>query len=77
MLVSLCKEKRIFDDTRQGVRKANEAQDRDILLAMRLGKQWCQKNRVTFSAMAAEIGMCIKMHIAYDGMKYRESGVNW
>lgn len=31
MLVSLCKEKRIFDNTRQGTRKTNEAQDRDIL----------------------------------------------
>ena len=30
-----------------------------------------------FSAMAAEIGMCIKMHIAYDGMEHREAGVNW
>ena len=48
MLVSLCKEKRIFDDTRQGARKTNEAQDRDFLLAMRLGKKWCQKNRVAF-----------------------------
>ena len=31
MLVSLCKEKRIFDDTRQGAHRTNEAQDRDIL----------------------------------------------
>ncbi|ERS45474.1 hypothetical protein HMPREF1287_01997 [Corynebacterium sp. KPL1986] len=28
-----------------------------------------------FSAMA-EIGMCILMHIAYDGMEHREAGVN-
>lgn len=48
MLVSLCKEKRIFDNTRQRARKTNEAQDRDILLAMRLGQEWCKKNRVIF-----------------------------
>ena len=29
-----------------------------------------------FSAMAAEIGMCILMHIAYDGMEHREAEVN-
>lgn len=28
-----------------------------------------------FSSMA-EIGMCILMHIAYDGMEHREAGVN-
>ena len=48
MLVSLCKEKRIFDDTRQGAHRTNEAQDRDILRAMRLGKRWCQKNGSLF-----------------------------
>lgn len=48
MLIVLCKEKRLFGTTKADERKAIQAQDRDIRLAMCIGKRWCADNGVQY-----------------------------